>query len=485
MATTRAAVTTVLVLVLAACGATGSPAASEPASSADASGAPSSSATATASIPTPQPSPPASAGSPGVAVGSWSALAPMAAPRAYHAATLLSDGRVLVAGGLSQGAIVASAEIYDPAGGTWSAAGEMTQPRAFASATLLLDGTVLVAGGVTSLAGDLLSTSELYDPASGTWTRGADMAGPRARQVDVRLDDGRVLLVGGVGTSQGHALATAELYDPKTGRWTPTGSMADARDHFDATLLPDGTVLAAGGLDEKDVSSAPAPHVLDTAELYDPKAGTWTPTTPLPGPVSDQTGTLMRDGTVLVAAGTTVSTLVYEPDGATWRTVRVFMTTRHPSGQTTTLLPDGRVLLVAGSAEVFDPASGTWATTAGMVEQHGCRSATQLTDGRVLVAGGSGPSALCGAESAASVEIFDPSPGRCCGLGLRRRPAFECSQAIGARMRILGPSEGGAGAPGPHQRGVPTRSPRPSRRANGESDPPSPGTDVPKEVSCR
>jgi hypothetical protein len=147
--------------------------------------------------------------------------------RAHHTATLLRDGRVLVAGGSSVGFIIpegvephllASAELYDPGSGSWTPTGSMIEVRNGHTATLLPDGRVLVAGGYS---------------------------------------------VGGVGGP----VASAELYDPSTGSWTPTGSMMRARAGHTATLLPDGRVLVAGG-------SGGDSGTVASAELYDPGSGT-------------------------------------------------------------------------------------------------------------------------------------------------------------------------------------------------------------------
>ena len=177
-------------------------------------------------------------------------------------ATLLLDGRVLIAGGdgcSSEAQPTSAAELYDPATGTFSATGSMMTPRAFHTATRLAAGQVLLAGGESN--GGFNSSAELYDPATGTFIATGSMAGARQNEVAVLLNDGRVLVAGGdFGT--GHDLVSAELYDPLTGTFSPTGSMTTARVGPAATTLLDGRVLVVGGVGLADPSHG--------AELYLP-----------------------------------------------------------------------------------------------------------------------------------------------------------------------------------------------------------------------
>ena len=154
-------------------------------------------------------------------------------------ATLLPDGRVLVAGGYNGTTPVASAELYDPATGLWTLTGSLAIIRYGHTATLLPNGKVLVTGGFEN------PSAELYDPATGTWSATGSPAAKRAFATATLLPNGKALVAGGFSGS-GY-VESAELYDPATGLWTLTGSLATARELHTATLLPNGTVLVAGG----------------------------------------------------------------------------------------------------------------------------------------------------------------------------------------------------------------------------------------------
>jgi hypothetical protein len=334
--------------------------------------------------------------------GTWTATGDMIEVRANApTATLLLDGTVLVAGGES-GSVgsngpLASVEVYDPSTGSWTATGSMIEGRSQYTATLLLDGTVLVAGGYGGSG--TLTSAELYDPSTRTWTVTGSMTEARDFASATLLPDGTVLVAGGGGpvipgghTSSFDLLASAELFDPRTGSWTATGSMNEARYFHTATLLRNGTVLVIGAM-------------TGSAELYDPSTRTWTVTGSMTEARDIASATLLPDGTVLVAGGYSssrplglgmlASAELFDPGSGTWTATGSMITAR--SEYTATLLPDGKVLVAGGnsgssvigmlaSAELFDPGSGTWTATGSMIEARDGHTATLLPDGRVLVA---------------------------------------------------------------------------------------------------
>ena len=306
--------------------------------------------------------------------GTWTSTGSMLAPRLDFSATLLADGKVLVAGGAGNTGELA--EVYDPVSGTWSATGSMVAPCYFHTAARLLDGKVLVAGctGYTGAP----APAELYDPISGTWSATGNMVSG-ARGTAMLLRDGRVLVGGPDG---------AQLYDPDSGTWSAAGPMITPTAQTatqTATLLSDGKVLFMGITDPPpgpccQLSGSPS---VAWAQLYDPQSGAWSATQGMVAPRADYAAVLLADGKVLVTGGST-------PD------------------------VDGTGNVWSASAELYDPANGTWSATASVVTARYGFSATLLADGRVLVAGGMGMGPMMGGTGSAvvaSAELYDPGSG--------------------------------------------------------------------------
>ena len=230
----------------------------------------------------------------------FAATGTMTTSRISHTATLLNDGTVLVAGGnpriLELGPL-ASAELYNPATGTFSPTAVMTAKRAFHTATLLKNGMVLLTGGSLPPGSNgpgndsgALDSAELYAPATGVFTATGRMTGGRVSHTATLLNNGMVLIAG--GCVSGCLAASAELYNPATGAFTATGNMTIAREAHTATLLNNGMVLITGG------SASVA-----TAELYDPATGTFSAAGAMATSRFGHTATLLNSGIALVVGG--------------------------------------------------------------------------------------------------------------------------------------------------------------------------------------
>ena len=281
--------------------------------------------------------------------------------RVVHTATLLKDGRVLVAGG-GQGPDwidgyfnVTGAELFDPVSGSFTPAG--TFARQYHTGTLLPSGKVLLAGGENTFNAGT-TESELYDPIIGQFQPTGSLLVARESHTATLLQDGRVLITGGTRSQDGGfhwvTLADAEIYDPVTGTFSLTGSLNDARSRHTATLLPSGKVLITGGWNSQQ------PDNLSSAELYDPASEVFT-----------------RTGSMNVQR----------------------------SGSEATLLPDGHVLITdEQNPELYDPATGSFALTGNTQFRRGAHTATLLRDGTVLLVGGFRASGRAELES----EIYDP-----------------------------------------------------------------------------
>lgn len=323
--------------------------------------------------------------------GTVSRIGSMTTQRAAHTATLLSDGRVLVAGGFAEGNTRASTEVFDSTKETFANAANMSVARAGHTATLLANGKVLIAGGYN---GDYLASAELYDSATNSFTPVKPMNVARSGHVATLLPNGKVLLVGGVGTGWTF-LASAEVYDPATNTFTPTGHMLAARESHTATLLSNGKVLIAGGHRDR----RPSVTIYSSTEIYDPATGQFTAANDMTRVRHKHEAVLLADGRVLIAGGSDerdgngayANAEIYDPASRSFRAAGNMNSARYKLQGTGVLLSNGKVLVAGGAnrAEVFDPAERSFAYAAGDMETPRLfATATRLRNGHVLIIGG-------------------------------------------------------------------------------------------------
>lgn len=311
--------------------------------------------------------------------------AAMSEGRNSHSATMLNDGRVLIAGGRdARHRPIASAGLYDPANETFTLTGPLPVPMTGHSAVKLADGRVLLTG-----AGNEAS---LFDPAADGFVSVPFPEGWVAQGPSVLLADGRVL-ISGRPDSQGRGKCI--VLDPVTMSWQESPSMIDSRQAHTLTLLNDGRVLACGG--RHPVTG----RVLGTSELRDPSTGAWASASPMAEARERHTATLLPDGRVAVCGGSNRDPLAsvewFDPLTAGWVSGPPMSTAR--DNHAAAYLPASGLVVCGGnpvatgvlsSSEVLAAGSTAWAPLASMLSSRCLHTATPIGENRLLVVGGWG-----------------------------------------------------------------------------------------------
>lgn len=340
--------------------------------------------------------------------GNWTFTGSLNTPRMYHTVTRLADGRVLAAGGTSDGSnLLQSCELYDPAKEKWTPAGDLIRARIWHTAVLLPNGQVLVVGGRDS--SELCAYAELYTPSPGgpgSWSDAGTLNVPRVNHTCTLLADGKVLVAG--GAVSGSALKSCELF--YGGTWhilTGTGNLNTARQHHTATLLTNGQVLVEGGQNDA------TPYYLKSAEIFD--GSSWSSAGNLNTTHGDaHNAVLEADGQVVVTGGfdgsqITNATDVY--DAGEWIARGGLNEAR--MWHAGVCLANGKPLVVGGkaaggvnltSAEIYTASIGSWSLTDSLNTARVLFSAVLLTNGKVLVAGGNDGSGV----PLKTAELYNP-----------------------------------------------------------------------------
>ncbi len=339
-------------------------------------------------------------------ISSWTAVEGLGpGPRFGYSATLLPDGRVLLAGVLGEVGSNESAALLDPVTMTWTQTADMLEVRTDHTATLSQDGRmVLVTGGLSWEPGvdpRVLNSTEAFDLETQQWISFPSMTSTRSGHTATLLLDGRLLVTD--GNSDGSTTISTEVFDLNSLSWTPSGHIGGAGPEHTQTLLNDGRVLEVGEIG---------------AQLYDPNTGEWSTTAGPSARHGCHTATRLVDGRVLIAGGPcgsntgfTPSAELFDPESETWSATGAM--TEGRGWHAANLLRDGRVLVAGGgygyseptfrTAELYDPTTGSWIPTASMISERTAFTAITLTDGRVLAIGSP--------ADVPEFEVYDPDGG--------------------------------------------------------------------------
>ncbi|KYF87751.1 hypothetical protein BE17_43255 [Sorangium cellulosum] len=402
---------------------------------------------------------------------SWESLPSMITPRGGHAATLLQDGRVLVAGGHgSDGTVLLrEAELYDPASKTWAPAAPLPSAlREVAATAVLPDGLALSTDG---------EHVEVYSPDLDLWSAAAPLTPALTAPKAVLLPGGKLMMLGGASGS-----LAGSIYDDVAGTWTPIRSLSGAA-AATATLLQDGRVLAVNN---------------GRGNIYDPETDSWTPTSDFVNRYSGYRATRLASGHVVFVGGVLpwnpLLSQLYLPEADLWVAIPGhdvpidILADCEPDadfdrGVAVSLLPSGRVLLTGGvmsyycaaydenghpwnewhhhefkiAPELYDPARASWVlldVRPRNLMDRGYHTTTSLDDGSVLIAGGLVASGAALVPTASAMLFHERAPlGGACEAGGDCASGF-CADSVCCDAACAGPCDACAASAGAAQDGV-------------------------------
>jgi uncharacterized protein YjbI with pentapeptide repeats len=383
-------------------------------------------------------------------VGFVGATGTLSEVRRGLAATALPDGRVLLSGGTDGAAVPGASEIYHPVGPPFAPAAFTTGPfgtaRSDFTMTHMSDGRILIAGGL-SAAGTPLATAYIYDALSNSFgPTFTNMNTARSHHSATLLANGKVLIVGGNGGAG--AIPSAELYDPVLNTFSAAGAMDIPRARHTATLLFNGRVLIAGGQN--------ATGFLSSAQFFDPEVGNFTASTVAMNVArAGHTATSMAGAHVMLSGGENLSGALasseyYDYNLNGFPAAGMTMMPSFRKNHTATRLPNGNVVVIGGhngtatlaSAEVYNILTGVWSSAGSMTAANArdLHTATLLPSGKVLVFGGGNPADVA--------MIYDPLTASFSTTALPAGTRYRHSAVLlpNGKVYLGGGTAGGAGA---------------------------------------